>query len=111
MMSTSSQLSCPTSPAKRSPVARSKEKRQGLRKPYAQISGNPLPFTNGLSDGIAYCLPAANGGSTPDRKIFLSRGPVLLTSRCRAPPLPPSPKAIWRNPTGPDGGSPALWLG
>src|SRR2546427_5224970 len=56
MMSTSSQLSWPTSPANRRPVPRSNEKRQGLRSPYAQISGKAPPLTNGLSGGIAYCL-------------------------------------------------------
>ena len=36
--STSSNASWPTSPIQRSPVARSKLKRHGLRRPYAQIS-------------------------------------------------------------------------
>jgi hypothetical protein len=64
-------MSCwPTSPMKRPPSLRSKEKRNGFRKPNAQISGTApgLP-TNGLSGGIPYrpfaeLLPSTSMRST-----------------------------------------------
>src|ERR1700737_2621544 len=74
-----------------SPVLRSHEKRQGLRRPYAQISGSPPPLANGLSDGIVYPAPAEGVGSM--RRILPSR----VSSDCAFPP------SAWPAPMSPGG--------
>ena len=51
--STSSRVSCPTSPITRSPVTRSNDQRKGLRRPIAQFSFLPTAGQTGLSPGIA----------------------------------------------------------
>ena len=51
-LSISSRAPWPTSPIQRLPLARSKEKRHGLRRPQAQRSLSPLLPTRGLSDGV-----------------------------------------------------------
>src|SRR2546429_2650152 len=51
MDGSSSHVACPTSARKSRPSQRSKEKRQGLRSPYAHISPRAAVPTNGLSDG------------------------------------------------------------
>ena len=67
--STSSRALWPTSPIQRSPVVRSNEMRNGLRRPNDQISPRAVgTLTNGLSVGIVYDKlgPPAGGWDRPD---------------------------------------------
>jgi len=89
----SSNSSWPTSAMNRSPVSRSKLKRQGLRAPYAQISGRaPSTPTNGLSGGIAYGEPP----STSMRRILPSSVPRFWALFWGSPADPPSPSPRYR---------------
>src|SRR6476619_7168450 len=66
--STSSTVSCPTSPSQTSPEPRSMCMLHGLRRPHANISGTPPEVAHGLPLGMPYGLPV----STSMRKTLAS---------------------------------------
>src|SRR6516225_8130087 len=99
-----------------SPVALSNEKRHGLRRPYAQISGQvvellgPLehsgPPLNGLPAGIVYVPP----GCGEIRRIFPSSVVLCCAFISVSFPPPPSPTEMYRSSSGPNWSWPPLWL-
>ncbi len=97
------------------PVSASKLNFQGLRSPYAQISGRPPPVANGLSGGMEYDALAVGVGS------MRSSLPSSVSSDWPLPPdawpgptssaAPPSPVPIQSMPSGPVWRLPPLWFG
>src|SRR5919197_982851 len=76
--SSSSQLSCPTSPMRRSPFLRSNENLHGLRRPYATITGVGV------------------GSFTSRRRSFPRREDLFWALLLGSPAPPPSPVPRYR---------------
>ena len=93
--STSSQAPCPTSPIQRSPVARSKRHRHGLRSPTSQISSAPSPSGERVVRRDAVGAVAAVDVDVDPEDLAEQRVEALAVA-CGSPPLPPSPSATYR---------------